>query len=74
MQEGDVVVVPNAGCLGFNLQEIARTWGRLTKEIGADVVVLDMPLMDTQRTDLGDMNMGDIALQVMESLAGVTLH
>ena len=31
LHEGDVVVVPNAGCLGFNLQEIARTWGQLTR-------------------------------------------
>lgn len=56
--------------LGRNYGEILREWRRITKEIGADIVVLDMPLLDTRRgKDLLGTFIADVVLQVLSFVA-----
>ena len=56
--------------LGRNYREIIEEWRRITKEKGADIVVLDMPLLDTRRgKDLMGTFLSDIVLQVLSFVA-----
>ena len=56
--------------LGRNYEEIQQQWRRLTKEMGVDIVVLDMPLLDTRRgKDLMGTFLSDIVLQVLSFVA-----
>lgn len=56
--------------LGRNYEEIIRQWQHITKEIGADIVVLDMPLLDTRRgKDLLGTFIADLVLQVLSFVA-----
>lgn len=54
LKKGDVVVIKSIDRLGRNYGEILEEWRKITKEIGADIEVLDMPLLntDTQRENL----------------------
>ena len=47
LKKGDVLVIKSIDRLGRNYEEIIEQWRHITKEIGADVVVLDIPLLDT---------------------------
>ena len=49
LKEGDTLVVKSIDRLGRNYNEILEQWRIMTKEKGAAVVVLDMPLLDTQK-------------------------
>ena len=49
MKTGDVLYVKSIDRLGRNYKEILKVWAELTKERGVDVVVLDMPLLDTRQ-------------------------
>ena len=56
--------------LGRNYEEIQNQWRILTKEKGVDIVVLDMPLLDTRRgKDLMGTFLSDIVLQVLSFVA-----
>lgn len=56
--------------LGRNYAEILEQWRILTKEKGIDIVVLDMPLLDTRRgKDLMRTFLSDIVLQVLSFVA-----
>lgn len=56
--------------LGRNYEEIQNQWRILTKEKGIDIVVLDMPLLDTRRgKDLVGTFLSDIVLQVLSFVA-----
>ena len=56
--------------LGRNYGEILEQWRILTKEKGIDIVVLDMPLLDTRRgKDLMGTFLSDIVLQVLSFVA-----
>lgn len=50
LSEGDVLVIKSIDRLGRNYDEILEEWRRITKEKRADIVVLDMPLLDTRRS------------------------
>lgn len=68
--EGDVLVIKSIDRLGRNYDEILEEWRRIVKEIGADVVVLDMPLLDTRRgRDLTGTLIADIVLQLLSYVA-----
>ena len=55
--------------MGRNYEEIQQQWRLLTKEKGVDIVVLDMPLLDTRRgKDLMGTFLSDIVLQVLSLL------
>ena len=60
----------NDGFCGGNYEEILEQWRVLTKEKGVDIVVLDMPLLDTRRgKDLMGTFLSDIVLQVLSFVA-----
>lgn len=70
LRAGDLVVVKSIDRLGRNYEEILEQWRILTKEKGIDIVVLDMPLLDTRRgKDLMGTFLSDIVLQVLSFVA-----
>ena len=70
MKKDDLLVVKSIDRLGRNYGEILDQWHILTKEKGVDIVVLDMPLLDTRRgKDLMGTFLSDIVLQVLSFAA-----
>ena len=66
----DLIYIKSINRLGRNYSEIQEQWRFLTKEKGADIVVLDMPLLDTRRgKDLMGTFLSDIVLQVLSFAA-----
>ena len=66
LRAGDLLYVKSIDRLGRNYEEILEQWRILTKERGIDIVVLDMPLLDTRRgKDLMGTFLSDIVLQVL---------
>ena len=66
----DLICIKSIDRLGRNYTEIQEQWRYLTKEKGADIVVLDMPLLDTRRgKDLMGTFLSDIVLQVLSFAA-----
>ena len=49
LKEGDLIYVKSIDSLGRNYQEIMEQWRIITKEKGADMCVLELPLLDTRR-------------------------
>lgn len=67
---GDILYVKSIDRLGRNYEEILEQWRILTKEKGIDIVVLDMPLLDTRRgKDLMGTFLSDIVLQLLSFVA-----
>lgn len=70
LKPGDLLYVKSIDRLGRNYEEIQNQWRVLTKEMGIDIVVLDMPLLDTRRgKDLVGTFLSDIVLQVLSFVA-----
>lgn len=70
LRRDDVLVVKSIDRLRRNYAEILDQWRLLTKERGVDIVVLDMPLLDTRRgKDLIGTFLADIVLQVLSFVA-----
>lgn len=70
MKRDDVLCVKSIDRLGRNYEEILEQWRILTKEKGVDIVVLDMPLLDTrQGRDLMGTFISDIVLQLLSFVA-----
>ncbi|MBO5330195.1 MAG: recombinase family protein [Anaerotignum sp.] len=70
LRPGDVVVVLSIDRLGRDYTEILEQWRIITKEKQADIVVLDMPLLDTRRSrDLTGTLIADIVLQLLSYVA-----
>ena len=66
----DLICIKSIDRIGRNYSEIQEQWRYLTKEKGADIVVLDMPLLDTRRgKDLMGTFLSDIVLQVLSFAA-----
>ena len=66
----DLLYIKSIDRLGRNYREILEQWRILTKEKGIDIVVLDMPLLDTRRgKDLMGTFLSDIVLQVLSFVA-----
>lgn len=67
---GDVLVVKSIDRLGRNYEEILEQWRIITKEKQADIVVLDMALLDTRQSrDLTGTLIADIVLQLLSYVA-----
>ena len=68
---GDLLVIKSIDRLGRNYSMIMDEWGRITKNIQADVLVLDMPLLDTrEKSDtLVGKFIADIVLQILSFVA-----
>lgn len=70
LKKDDLLYVKSIDRLGRNYTEILEQWRILTKEKGVDIVVLDMPLLDTRRDkDLMGTFLSDIVLQVLSFVA-----
>ena len=71
LKQGDLLVIKSIDRLGRNYDMIIEEWARITKTIGADIVVLDMPLLDTrERSDnLTGKLIADIVLQLLSYVA-----
>ena len=72
LRPGDLVVVKSIDRLGRNYGDIQEQWRLITKEKRADIVVLDMPLLDTrQKSDLTGTFIADLVLQILCYVAQV---
>ena len=70
LKKDDLLYIKSIDRLGRNYSEILEQWRILTKEKGIDIVVLDMPLLDTRRgKDLMGTFLSDIVLQVLSFVA-----
>jgi len=70
LKAGNVLYLPSIDRLGRNYDEILEQWRILTKEKGIDIVVLDMPILDTrQYKDLIGTFISDLVLQVLSFVA-----
>ncbi|SCW31135.1 Site-specific DNA recombinase [Ruminococcaceae bacterium YRB3002] len=70
LRKDDLLYIKSIDRLGRNYQEIQDQWRILTKSKGIDIVVLDMPLLDTrQGKDLMGTFISDLVLQVLSFVA-----
>ena len=70
LQQGDVVVVKSIDRLGRNYDEIIDQWRHLTKVLHIDVIVLDMPLLNTSsHKDIMGTFIADLVLQILSYCA-----
>ncbi len=67
---GDLLYISSIDRLGRNYEGIREQWQRLSKELGADICVLDMPLLDTRTgKDLLGTFISDLVLQILSFVA-----
>ncbi|MDR2672197.1 MAG: recombinase family protein [Coriobacteriales bacterium] len=70
LEKGDLLCVKSIDRLGRNYNEIQNQWRHVTKEIGADISVIDMPLLDTRNgKDLMGTFIADLVLQILSFVA-----
>lgn len=70
LKKNDLLYIKSIDRLGRNYEEILQQWRAIIKEKGVDIVVLDMPLLDTRRgKDLMGTFLSDIVLQVLSFVA-----
>lgn len=71
LKKDDLLVIKSIDRLGRNYDAIIEEWKAITREIGADIAVLDMPVLDTrERTDnLMGKFISDVVLQVLSFVA-----
>jgi DNA invertase Pin-like site-specific DNA recombinase len=70
LKPGDLIRITSIDRLGRNYDEIQNQWRVLTKERGADIAVMDMPLLDTRlNKDLMGTFIADLVLQILSFVA-----
>ena len=71
LKKGDVVYIKSIDRLGRNYDEILEQWRMITKEKKADIVVLDIPLLDTRekQENLTGKFVADLVLQILSYVA-----
>lgn len=70
LKRGDLLYVLSIDRLGRNYEDILAQWRVLTKEIGIDICILDMPLLDTRNgKDLMGTFIADLVLQILSFVA-----
>ncbi len=70
LKKDDLLYIKSIDRLGRDYKEVLEEWRTLTKEKGVDIVVLDMPLLDTRKgKDLMGTFLSDIVLQVLSFVA-----
>lgn len=71
VRKGDVIIVKSIDRLGRDYEEILKQWRKITKEIGADIQVIDMPLLNTDFShgDLTGVFIADLVLQILAYVA-----
>lgn len=70
LRKGDILYIHSLDRFGRNKEDILNEWQEITKEIGADIIVLDMPLLDTtkHKDSLGTF-ISDLVLQILSWMA-----
>ena len=73
LRKGDTLVISSIDRLGRNYNEIIEQWRIITKEKGIDVIVLDMPLLNTkqQPENITGTFVADLVLQILSYVAQV---
>ncbi|MGG1344363.1 recombinase family protein [Bacillus toyonensis] len=70
LREGDILYIHSLDRFGRNKDEIENEWKSITKDIKADIVVLDMPLLDTTKyKDRMGSFISDLVLQILSWMA-----
>ncbi len=71
LKNGDLLVVKSIDRLGRNYDMIIEEWSDITRRIGADIFVMDMPLLDTRvnRENLTGKLISDLVLQILSYVA-----
>lgn len=72
LRAGDVLIVKSIDRLGRNYDDILEQWRYIIKDKGCDIIVLDMPLLDTTKQDAGGLMgkvIADIVLQLLSYVA-----
>ena len=71
LRAGDTVFIKSIDRLGRNYEEIIEQWRHITKEVCADIVIIDMPLLDTRQKekDLTGTFIADLVLQILSYVA-----
>ena len=70
LREGDLLVIKSIDRLGRNYKQICEEWKEIVRDIKANIKVVDMPILDTTRTDglIGEV-ISDIVLQLLGYVA-----
>ena len=71
LQCKDLLIIKSIDRLGRNYSEILQQWQLITREIGADILVIDMPLLDTSEKNgnLTGLFIADMVLQILAYVA-----
>lgn len=70
IKKNDLLVIKSIDRLGRNFEEILEQWRILTKEIGIQICVIDMPLLDTRnKNDLISSLIANVVLQLLSFVA-----
>lgn len=71
LRQGDVIIIKSIDRLGRNYGEILEQWRYITKDIGANIRVIDMPLLNTDydRENLTGVFIADLVLQILAYVA-----
>lgn len=70
LHPGDTLVIHSIDRLGRNYEEIKEQWRKITKEVKANIIVRDMPLLNTEQTkDLTGTLIADIVLELLSYVA-----
>lgn len=71
LKQGDILIIKSIDRLGRNYDLIIEEWTRITKTLKADIVVIDMPLLDTRdrKENLTGKFISDIVLQLLSYVA-----
>jgi DNA invertase Pin-like site-specific DNA recombinase len=70
LRSGDLLYIKSIDRLGRNYKEVQEQWRVLTKEMGVDICVIDMPLLDTRTAkDLMGTFIADLVLQILSFVA-----
>ena len=70
LKSGDLLYILSIDRLGRNYEDIQKQWRILTKDIGIDICVIDMPLLDTRNgKDLMGTFIADLVLQILSFVA-----
>lgn len=73
LEDGDQLFVKSIDRLGRNYEEILKQWNYITREIKADIVILDFPLLDTRKRMNGITGkfIADMTLQILSYVAQI---
>lgn len=71
IRKNDLLIIKSIDRLGRNYTMITEEWQKITKKIGANILVIDMPLLDTRNNNDNLINkfINDLVLQLLSFVA-----